>query len=611
MIRLKDIKIKKKMLIVFGITILLVGGLLVVGFVEMSWMRNASMRFYEEGFVEAQKLLDLHKGLERSRRAFLTMLFEEDKTMYPAHLETITEATKGVDNDIDYILDERNGFEKEVWPSVLELKSIWEDFRETRDKELIPAIQEGRMDYTFKLAMSVQQKRFDEFISISDMLAKHEGIEATNAWALLEKGFKGSISIYEFVVTGGLLVIITLLTFLSKDIGQRLMIIKDGFSRVKAGEMDFKIAVEGRDEIGVLASDFNRMTRQLFEDKINQEQSATVLGWYAEESSKEADKLACLNETLTSTQDELLENNRNLEESIYEIAQINQELNETKNQMVQSEKMASVGQLSAGVAHEINNPIGFINSNLNTLDGYIKDFMELFRMQDSMLDALKGKRLDDVRETMKEIERFKKEADIGFVVDDVGRLVEESRDGIERVVSIVRGLKEFSHAGTSEKVDCDINKCLESTIKLCWHEIKYKAEIEKELGVIPCIKVRKQHIGQVFMNIIINAVQAIPDKGRVGIRTFAEDGNVVVRISDSGTGMPEEIRHRIFEPFFTTKPVGKGTGLGLSIVYGIVKEHGGSMDVESVKGKGTTFTIKFPIGGHEGPEAEEGIQAAV
>jgi two-component system NtrC family sensor kinase len=272
-----------------------------------------------------------------------------------------------------------------------------------------------------------------------------------------------------------------------------------------------------------------------------------------------------------------------------ELKRTSQELHEAQSAAFQQEKMASIGQLAAGVAHEINNPMGFISSNLTTLDKYLERFREFIAAQDQALSAATAEggldRIRDLRNKLK----------IDYILDDTKQLISESLDGAGRVRRIVSDLKSFSRVDQAEYSLVDLNECLETTINIAWNEIKYVARMNKDFGPIPPLKCYPQQLNQVFLNLLINAAQAIREQGEIGVRTWSEDNSVFVSVSDTGAGIPPEVLNRIFEPFFTTKEVGKGTGLGLSISYDIVKKHGGEINVASEIGQGSTFTVRLPL----------------
>ncbi len=292
-------------------------------------------------------------------------------------------------------------------------------------------------------------------------------------------------------------------------------------------------------------------------------------------------------------EEQMLALNDSLEEMVAErtkdLQQANQELKATQSQMLHHEKMASVGQLAAGVAHEINNPMGFIASNLNSLGKYLERFSGFIQYQDQLLKE----HLDDDGKAQLKAERKKQKID--YLLEDSSDLIDESQDGAGRVQEIVRNLKSFSRVDQAAEQPADLNECLESTIGIAWNELKYKVTLEKEYGELPPVLCHPQQLNQVFMNLMVNGAQAIAEKGTVKIKTWHAGDEVFVQISDDGCGIPEKNLSRIFEPFFTTKEVGKGTGLGMSISYDIVRSHGGEILVESTVGAGSTFTIRLPL----------------
>jgi two-component system NtrC family sensor kinase len=184
---------------------------------------------------------------------------------------------------------------------------------------------------------------------------------------------------------------------------------------------------------------------------------------------------------------------------------------------------------------------------------------------------------------------------LDFVLKDIFELIDESKEGTERIKKIVQDLKDFAHPGQDKPKFADINQNIDSTVNVVWNELKYKADIIKDYGDLPRVQCYPQLLNQVFMNLLINGAQSIEKRGEINIKTRADNGYVEIKISDTGSGIPKENLNRIFDPFFTTKDVGKGTGLGLNVAYNIIKKHHGKIDVKSSVGKGTTFTIKIPV----------------
>jgi PAS domain S-box-containing protein len=272
-----------------------------------------------------------------------------------------------------------------------------------------------------------------------------------------------------------------------------------------------------------------------------------------------------------------------------------QELKEIQLQLVHSERMAAIGQLAVGIAHEINNPLSYIFTNLGFLKDNLKEFIKAIDDLNTLMksaESLKKEEFDSFKEQLNLIIERIKQTSISY---ELGKIIDDSLDGAERIKKIVKGILSFSRADKGGIHYVDINEEIEKALSLVWNEIKFKCDVIKELQPIPSIQGNAGQLNQVFVNLLLNASQAIEKKGEIIIRSWLKSPYVYIEFSDNGKGIPQEHLSKIFEPFFTTKKVGEGTGLGLSIVYGIIKRHGGSIEVKSELGKGTTFTIKLPL----------------
>ncbi len=287
-------------------------------------------------------------------------------------------------------------------------------------------------------------------------------------------------------------------------------------------------------------------------------------------------------EALALGRDELLAANAQLSFAL-------EELKKTQAKLLQQEKMAAIGQLAAGIAHEINNPMGFISSNLATLEKYAHAFSKFIEFQAETLSTLAD------QETLARIQESRKKLKIDYMLEDVGDLLNESGQGATRVSNIVQNLRNFSQVDCFSDQRVDLNDCLISTINILEHEFGQRVVVKRKFGELPQIDCQARELNQAFLNLLNNAVEAIKGQGTIEVRSWQEGDMVCVSVGDSGRGIPEEHQQRIFEPFFTTKEVGKGTGLGLSICYEIVKKHRGTIEVESTEGAGSTFTIKLPV----------------
>ncbi len=288
------------------------------------------------------------------------------------------------------------------------------------------------------------------------------------------------------------------------------------------------------------------------------------------------------------------------------LQEANKELKSMQSQIIQSEKLASIGQLAAGVAHEMNNPVGFVASNFETLEGYVARLESLMLMHENLLKEVKNLGSDKLRNKAEMIEQTRKNMKMDFVLADIQQLVKDSREGLARITGIIRNLRDFSRIDQPDAVaEFDINTGINATLIVVRNETKYHCNVNLELGDVPKILGNAGQVNQVLLNILVNASHAIKsqersENGNITVRTFAEDKCVVCEISDDGPGIPQEIISKIFDPFFTTKPVGKGTGLGLSVSHDIVvNKHKGQLLVDSTVGKGTKFTIRLPIGSEE------------
>jgi signal transduction histidine kinase len=273
---------------------------------------------------------------------------------------------------------------------------------------------------------------------------------------------------------------------------------------------------------------------------------------------------------------------------------LQRETNERKlleNQLMQSEKLASLGQLAAGVAHEINNPTGFISSNLGTLAGYFNNLQEMLNAYQDAEEAIGS------NELLERLKSIRERIELDFLKEDIPLLIKESKEGIGRVGQIVKDLKDFSRVDSNQEWQwANLQQGIESTLNIVANELKYKANVIKEYAVVPEVECLPSQINQVFMNLIVNAAQAMgPERGTITIRNGIEGENVWVEVADTGSGIAPQSLQKIFDPFFTTKPVGQGTGLGLSLSYGIVKKHRGDISVRSEVGVGTTFRVQLPV----------------
>lgn len=342
--------------------------------------------------------------------------------------------------------------------------------------------------------------------------------------------------------------------WLSRNISIPVLALRTAADKVGEGDLTQRVTTRSQDEIGDLAKAFNKMVEDL---------------------AKAREELRKANLNLASTNDELHKTVADLKAA--------------QEQLVQSEKMASLGQLTAGIAHEINNPINFVSANIQPLKDDISDIVNFINRYD---EIIKDKGLEN---DFSELKKIKQDAGIDITKQEINDLLKGMADGAMRTAEIVKGLRNFSRLDQNVFKKASINDSLDSTLTLLHNSYKNRIEIVRNYGDLPEVDCFPGQINQVFMNILSNAVQAIPDEGKIFIKTWQEKDMVNISILDTGSGMTEEVKRKIFDPFFTTKEVGKGTGLGLSISFGIVQKHNGSIEVNSKQGEGSEFVIRIPV----------------
>ena len=338
------------------------------------------------------------------------------------------------------------------------------------------------------------------------------------------------------LIVSSIVFFISILTgfWLSRKISVPVLALRDAAQKVGTGDLTQRVNNNSSDEIGDLAKAFNKMVEDLSHTR--------------EELGTANQSLAATNNTLNQT----VEN-----------------LKSTQEQLIQAEKMASLGQLTAGVAHEINNPINFVSANIQPLKDDMKDILSVIDWYEKIIREKK------LEKEFEEVEKHKADTKIDLSLQEINDLLKGMEEGAMRTAEIVKGLRNFSRMDQNQFKKANLNESLESTLTLLHSTYKNRIDIKRNYSDIPEVDCFPGQINQVFMNIISNAVQAIPDEGVIFIKTYQQGNMVKISIRDNGTGMSDTVRKKIFDPFFTTKEIGKGTGLGLSISYGIIEKHNG------------------------------------
>lgn len=388
-------------------------------------------------------------------------------------------------------------------------------------------------------------------------------VEAQHRSATIAASEMGLVALFSLILGTYLTRQLRVLTIAAKDIA--------------SGNLDIHVEVKGKDEIAEVSEAFNSMASNLKEASERRDQ-------YERE-------LESLNKSL---EDRVKQRTSELQDKNRQLEQANKDIKEAQSRLLQSEKMASVGVLAAGVAHEINNPLGFVMSNLGTLDEYVTNYRTLVSEYEKLF-VLKDS--SERKEQFQKIKAMREDFDIEFMNEDLDGLLQDTQEGSVRVRDIVKGLKAFSHVDQSDEMQLtDINDCIKATLKVANNELKYHCEVITSLGEIPQTYCMAGQIKQVILNMLLNAAHAIKGKGKIEVATSQVGDRIELSIRDNGCGIDTADQGKLFDPFFTTKEVGEGTGLGLSISYGIiVDDHKGDIRVESELGEGSCFTIVLPV----------------
>lgn len=362
--------------------------------------------------------------------------------------------------------------------------------------------------------------------------------------------------------------------------------LEDKYNIFKANSAEEGMKILHKDNIDMILSDYNMPDKSGVEFFVEVSEKFPTIGKVLVTAYSDAESVvdAINSGSVDKCIGKPWDNDRHL--PIIQDLFVAQEKKMLEAQMVQNSKLASLGELAAGIVHEINNPLAFVDGNLVNLLKFSQKMMGLFDGYDLMNLP------EDIRQ---DIEKRKEEINYDYLRKRMPDMIEKARDGVGRIRNIVDDMKTLSRQADSKFEEANIHDSLNSALNIMVYEYKNRIEIVKDYGTMPAVKCNIAKLSQVFINLLVNACHAIKEKGSIVIKTCLEGNMALISISDSGEGIPESVKNKIFDSFFTTKGVGKGTGLGLSISLRIIKEHKGELTLTSIVGEGTTFTIKIPV----------------
>jgi signal transduction histidine kinase len=544
--RLSDLQLKKKLAIAFTVVMLILVAVNVFTILRMSAIRDDVDNVTSDWLPSALAIAAINSNTSDLRIAQLQYLHASSDSVQTRLAEVMISL-------IDRINLNRDAFEPLI--STDQERELYARFDERWEAyinvwfEYLSVSASGDTPEASRLLNVDAQRVFGEMSAVLEELVLVNQASSFEAAQRAEETFRNTRRVARTVLGITFIIAILIAWWLARWITVPVRQLATAANDVGQGRLDVQVKLQGRDEIGLLADAFNQMTGHLREAR---------------------DKIEAQQARLWTTNEELEQKNNDLEEAMHQ-------LREAQQQLVMREKMASLGNLVAGVAHEINNPVGAVSSAADTSARSLEIIKRLMGEGGSIEDLVENQRFKTALEIL------------------------ESNNAItvtasERITQIVRSLKNFARLDESEFQEADLHEGLDSTLTLLHHELKKRVEVVTDYGDdVPRVQCYPNQLNQVFMNMLSNASHAIGETGVITVRTRREGQNVVIEISDTGRGIKKENLERIFDPGFTTKGVGVGTGLGLSISYNIVKRHHGTIEADSVVGRGTTMRIRLPI----------------
>lgn len=581
-----NLKIGVKQMVGFGTILIIMAGVNVFAIRKMAAIKAEIDEVSGNRLPRALAISDLNLNTSYLRINQLQLAFTQELETKRELAATISALIDSINYNLDLYdslrteSEQRNLYFAEERDLYTAFEQEWERYQDL-SFTFFDLLREEEMQSALALLNGEMRKIFDDFSGVLVQLVAVNQRDSFAAAHRAEITFRSTRGIATLLLIGT----IVLSAFIAMGLGRRIAVpvqqLAQAAEHVAKGNLEVSLKVASRDEIGHLAESFNQMTQALREAKAKMQQQA-------DELQAQQVILQTTNRELHEKSEHLSRQNAEIERKNRDLERTMQQLQRTQSLLVQAEKMASLGQLTAGIAHEINNPVNFVSSNVKPLRRDVEEVLSIMAKYD---DTIAGNHL---QERFDEVAKLKRDLDFPFVLEEIGNLLKGIEDGAQRTFEIVKGLRNFSRLDEEGKKLADINQGLDSTLLMLRHQLKNRIDVIKEFGDLPQILCYPGKLNQVFMNILSNACQAIDGPGKIFVTTSYADEVVKVSIRDTGRGMSEEIKQHIFEPFFTTKEVGEGTGLGLSITFGIIQDHDGNIEVHSEPGEGSEFVITLP-----------------
>lgn len=536
--KFKDLKLSAKLAGGFGVILIIMAGSNIFSIRRMTAIKNEIDDVTANRLPRALALTDLNLNTAALRISQLQHAFTRESAVRQQQKDLMIRLIDRIEENKDIYerlrsestVRQFDTTEEDALYAAFDRK--WETYQDL-SFTFFDLLGENATEKAIALLNGEAQDVFDNFSADLAALVNVNKKNSSEAARRAEVAFQSARSITRTLSVGTILFSAFLVAWLARFIAVPVQKLVEAAQGVAGGNLNVHLSIDSKDEIGNLAKSFNQMTASLREAR--------------------------------------------------------ERMQNTQVQLVQSEKMASLGQLTAGVAHEINNPVNFVSANVGPLR---RDISELFAVLAQYEEIVATQQL---QEKFQDVEKLKQKLDFPYLKDEINNLLDGVQEGAQRTSEIVKGLRNFTRLDEDDRKPADINQGIESALLMLKHQLKNRVEVIKEFGALPPVMCYPGKMNQVFLNLLANASQAIAGKGQIIIKTFSDGEIVTISIRDTGMGMTPEVKKHIFEPFFTTKPVGEGTGLGLPITYGIIEAHDGNVEIYSEPGKGSEFVITLPV----------------